>query len=68
MPPYETGAVILVFAQKKWSIEMKYVEKGIIIEDVDRWSMWTVAHKLCLLTRQEGETYLCRWDSPLNAG
>ena len=34
-PPYETTSIALVFAQKKWSIEMEYVEKRVIIEDVD---------------------------------
>jgi hypothetical protein len=33
----ETDTVIhLVFAQKEWPIEIKYVEKGIVIEYVDR--------------------------------
>jgi hypothetical protein len=31
-------------------IEIKYIKKGIIIEDVDRCSMYTVARGLCLLT------------------
>ena len=35
----ETVVVILIFAQKNWSTVEKYVEKGIVIEDVDRCSM-----------------------------
>jgi hypothetical protein len=35
-PSDELVAVVIVFAQKKWSIEIKHVEKGIIIEHVDR--------------------------------
>jgi hypothetical protein len=50
-PPPETSVLILIFAQKKWSIEIKYVEKGIVIEDVDRCT-WTVAHGPCSLTSQ----------------
>ena len=41
---YHTGAVIPVFTKKKWPIKMKYVEKGVIIENVDRWNKWAVAH------------------------
>ena len=35
LPSEETGNVILVFAKNKWPIETKYMDKGIIIEDVD---------------------------------
>jgi hypothetical protein len=52
LPPKETGIVTLVFAEEKWPIETKYMDKGIIIEDVDRCSMWTVANGPCLLTSQ----------------
>jgi hypothetical protein len=38
--PLETDIDILVFfAQKKWPIEMKDVEKRVIVKDVDRCSM-----------------------------
>jgi hypothetical protein len=43
LPPIETGSFILVFTQKKWPIETKYMKKGIIIEDVDQCGMWSVA-------------------------
>jgi len=33
--------VDLVFIYKNWPIETKYVEKGIIIEDVDSWRRGT---------------------------
>jgi hypothetical protein len=40
--PVETLIIIvLIFAQKKWAIEGKYVEQRIIIEDMDRYDMWT---------------------------
>jgi hypothetical protein len=69
LPPKETGSFILVFAQKKWPIEIKNMEKRIIIEDVDRCSMRTVAQGICLLTsqyaKQGNDMYLCSWDSSL---
>ena len=51
-PAPETAELIFVFAEKKRPIEIKYVEKGVIIEDVDGCSTWSVAHGPCLLTTQ----------------
>jgi hypothetical protein len=36
--PYDTSVITFVFTQKKWPIEIEDVEKGIIIENVDRGS------------------------------
>jgi hypothetical protein len=33
--PPETVVFAFIFAQQKWAIEMKYIEKGVVIEDVD---------------------------------
>jgi hypothetical protein len=30
------AVVVLVFAKKKWPVEMEYIEKGVIIEDLNR--------------------------------
>ena len=38
-----TDQITLVFVKDGRSIEIKYVNKGIIVEDVDPRSMWTVA-------------------------
>ena len=43
LPPHlETIFVIVIFAKKRLSIKIKYTEKGIVVKDVDRWSMWTI--------------------------
>ena len=39
--------VVLVLAEKKWPIEIEHVEKGVIIKDVDKSSIWTT-HRPCL--------------------
>jgi hypothetical protein len=44
---YEIGIVFLVFAQKEWPIEIKYVDKRIVIEDVDRNRIRAVVHEKC---------------------
>jgi hypothetical protein len=33
-----------------WPIEIKDVEKRVIVDDMNRCSMWTVARRPCLLT------------------
>jgi hypothetical protein len=40
-PPLEASAVIAI-AQEKSPIDIEYVEKGVIIEGVDKCSTWTV--------------------------
>jgi hypothetical protein len=35
LPSCETIFIIIVFAEKKWPVEIKYVEKRIIVEDMD---------------------------------
>ena len=34
-PPDETKVIIIIFSQEEWLIEIKYIEKGVSIEDVD---------------------------------
>jgi hypothetical protein len=50
-PPVETLVFILVLAEKKWPIEIEYVEKGVIIEDVDERSQRTVDSACLLISR-----------------
>jgi hypothetical protein len=50
-PPRETDFVILVLAKKKWPVEIKDVEKRIIVEDIDRCSVWDAAHEPCLVLK-----------------
>jgi hypothetical protein len=62
IPPVDTGGVALIFTQEKRLIEIKYVEKGIVIEDVDRCSSWAAAQGLSSLTtkrpNRRNEVYL----------
>jgi hypothetical protein len=34
-PSNETGVLVLVFAKNRWPIDIKYIEKGIIVKDMD---------------------------------
>ena len=43
----DTSIVIDVFfIEENWSTVIKDVEKGVIVEDVDGWTMWSVALRL----------------------
>ena len=48
---------------------MKNIEKGVIVKDVDRCRMWTIARGPGLLKvdnhEEDEETYLCRCESQL---
>jgi hypothetical protein len=48
LSPQETVVVIVEFTWKRWAIEIKHIEKHIIIKDVDT-LIWTVARGSCLL-------------------
>ena len=50
LPSPKAGIVTPSFTQNKWPIVPKNMEEGIIIEDVDGRSTWTVARGTCLLT------------------
>jgi hypothetical protein len=43
----DTSIVIdIVFIEENWSTVIKYVKKRVIVEDVDGWTVWSVAHRL----------------------
>jgi hypothetical protein len=46
----ETDAVFLAFVYKYRPIETEYIEKRIVVEDVDQRSVWTVDREPCLFT------------------
>ena len=50
-PSHEKLIIILVSVKDGWSIEIKDVKKRIIVEYVDRRSIWTVARGSCSLTQ-----------------
>ena len=54
VPPVSVVSPIreAIFVLKEWPREMKDVEKGIIIERVDRCSTWSVVNKPCLFGSQ----------------
>jgi len=47
LPPKETDGVIFIFTEKEWPIEIKHVEKGIVVKECN---VWTVARGPCLIT------------------
>jgi hypothetical protein len=54
LSPRETDRDVLVLTDKKWSIETKDVEKRVVIKDVDRCSVWSVARGPYLLIKLIG--------------
>jgi hypothetical protein len=49
-PFFDMSLDVLVFTRKMWPIEIKDVEKRVIVEDMNRYCMWTVARRPRLLT------------------
>jgi hypothetical protein len=49
-PSKSMDLIIFVSVEDGRSIEIKYVNKGSIVEYVDTRWLWTVARELCLLT------------------
>jgi hypothetical protein len=37
LTPKKTVVLAVVFAENKWPIKTEYVDKAVIVEDVDRW-------------------------------
>jgi len=49
----DTLVIILIFVYENWSTEIEYDEKGIVVEDVDEWTMGSVVHgSRCLRSRK----------------